>query len=259
MQFNLKWSDLKNFATSRNISVQWVVANKMYLLAAIDGPLEATAQIPITTPPGSDQTDFETNFKDNGNQPLLSKLTTVTTQFEMNNKDLKLARATAAVDNTQTAVVYLKVPGQFGTTDGRYVAGGYAITADYNAEDYATVRIEDKDRLIALALAQAQDPTATEPLPDSAVQSAGPIPGFGAFPEYPILKSYTDDDADPENRGWYFWPLAQGDNLPPVGEIDIEPIGGYGFIPAGFYLAVSYCRTVSTGSVNVNVWWGKLE
>ena len=92
MQFNLKWSDLKDFASSRNISIQWAISSNIYLLAAIDGPLEATAQIPITTPAGSDQTDFETNFKPNGNQPILPNLTTVTTQFELNNKDLKLAR-----------------------------------------------------------------------------------------------------------------------------------------------------------------------
>lgn len=64
MQINMGWSDLKAFATARNLSIQYVIANDLYYLAAIDGSMEITAQIPIVspTPSGSDQSDFETNF-----------------------------------------------------------------------------------------------------------------------------------------------------------------------------------------------------
>lgn len=184
----------------------------------------------------------------------------VTTQFELNNKDLKLARGTATVDETQKAIVSIKVPGTFGETDGRYVAGGYAITEDYQKNDYATVRVEDTDRLIAWAVAQSQNPDASEPVSDEIIKGMGIIPFIGeSLTNYPIVKSYTDDDLSPINQGWYFWPLAQGNGLPPVGECEIEPIGGYGFLPSGLYLVITYNRTINTGSVNVNIWWGKLE
>lgn len=181
----------------------------------------------------------------------------VTTQFELNNKDLKLAKAMCSVDETGLGVSAIKIPGTVGSTDGRYVAGGFAISADYNADDYVTVRIEDTDRNIAMALALASNPEAISPLDDATVQGLGIIPGYGAFPSYPIVKSYTDDDFTSINQGWYFWPNANGS----TGFADVEPIGGYGFIPAGFYIVFNYQRPpgIITGSCRINYYWGKLE
>jgi len=183
----------------------------------------------------------------------------VVTQYEYNDKDLKLAKGTADVDETGKAVISVKVPGTFGSSDGRYVAGGYAICEDYNKDDYVTVRILDNDRAIAMALALSQDPNATEPLSDAAVQGLGDIPGFGAFPLYPVVKSYTDDELDPANQGWYFWPLIVNGST--AGECEVEPIGGYGFLPAGMYIVITYQRPngVTTGSCKVNFYWGKKE
>lgn len=182
----------------------------------------------------------------------------VTTQFELNNKDLKLAKAMCNVDPiTYMGTSSIKIPGTFGSEDGRYVAGGYAISGDYNPDDYVMVRILDTDRNVAMALALASDPAATTPLSDATVQGMGVIPGFGSFPSYPIVKSYTDDDFSSENQGWYFWPNANGS----TGFADVEPIGGYGFIPAGFYVVFTYQRPtgIATGSCRVNYYWGKME
>lgn len=185
----------------------------------------------------------------------------VTTQYEMNDKDLKLARAIGTVGSDGKALIALKVPGTFGSSDGRYVAGGYAISEDYNKDDYITVHIEDTDRAIALALAQSQDPSAVTPLDDVVVQGMGAIPGFGAFPTYPVVKSYTDDDVDAGNQGWYFWANAKGNGESANGECEVEPIGGYGFLPAGFYITLTYYRPtgVTTGSCRVNFYWGRKE
>lgn len=69
MRYNVQWPDLKAFAVERDLSIQWLVLNNTYCLAAIDGQLKLAAQIPIVTPTpdGSYQADFETNFKANGN------------------------------------------------------------------------------------------------------------------------------------------------------------------------------------------------
>lgn len=262
MQFNLKWADLKKFATDRSVSIQWVQSNNIYLLAAIDGSLEVTAQIPmINSPPNtSDQYDFETNYKNTSNAPVLPTLTTVTTQFELNNKDLKLARLQITLEESTSGTASLRIPGVFGTTDGRYIAGGYAISADYDLNDYVTVQVNDTDRLIALAIAQSQNPAATEPVADSIVQGLGIIPMIGeAMPNYPLVKSYTDTDVPSENQGWYFWPLMLN-SYTAAGECEVEPVGGYGFIPAGLYITMGYYRqTLTTGTCNINFWWGKLE
>src|SRR5690242_1967618 len=58
----------------------------------------------------------------------------VVTQYEKNDKDLKLAKLKGVVGEDGSATVELKVPGVFGSGDGRFVAGGYGITDDYNAD-----------------------------------------------------------------------------------------------------------------------------
>jgi len=74
MQLATTWPILKAFATERNLSIQWIVVNKIYYLAAIDGQIELTTQIMITDPPvpGSYQQDFENNYKASGNGPTIT-------------------------------------------------------------------------------------------------------------------------------------------------------------------------------------------
>lgn len=188
--------------------------------------------------------------------------TEVVTQYEKEDKVLRLAKAKGVVDETGTATVYVLVPGEFGSGDGRWLAGGYGISEDYHPDDYVCCHIEDKDRILAMMMAQSMDPEATAPVPDEVVQAAGVIEGIGqAFPRYPLIQSYTDWDQPEENQGWYFWPLAMGNNLPPIGEMEINPIGGYGFAPSGFYIKILYKRPegITTGSVRVNLDWGRKE
>lgn len=190
---------------------------------------------------------------------IVQNVPIVTTQYELDDKDLKLARAMATINpSTLSATIALQIPGTFGSTDGRYVAGGYAISEDYDKDDYITVRIIDTDRLIAQAI-QAAESLSTMPT-DAQIQAMGTIPNFGAFPAYPVVKSYTDDDLPAANQGWYFWANAIGNNVQPNGECEVEPIGGYGFLPAGFFIVMTYVRTtLTTGSFRVNFYWGKKE
>lgn len=189
--------------------------------------------------------------------------TEVVTQYEKNDKDLKLARAVVELDNSNQGIMSVKIPGTFGSADGRYVAGGYAISEDYNKDDFISVFVEDTDRLIAIAIANAMNSAVTTPLPDQLIQQMGvlPAPFNIAFPNYPIVKSYTDDELAPENQGWYFWANALGNALQPNGECEVEPIGGYGFIPSGMHLKLVYTRpqNVTTGGCRVNIYWGKKE
>lgn len=190
----------------------------------------------------------------------------VVTQYELNNKDLKLARAVGEVDSTGQVTLSMKIPGAWGTGPGRYIEGGYAISEDYNKDDYVLIWVSDDDRNIAMMIAQAQNPSATTPVPDSVIQGMGIIPGIGvAMPNYPIVKTYYDDDVQAENltnqyAGWYFWPLAQGHNLDPVGETEVESISGYALGPSGLYLKIQYVRPtgIITGGVRINFSWARL-
>lgn len=70
MQLNVDWAALKAFATSRGLSLQFIALNNMYHIYAIDNLASLCCQIDIESPVNADQTDFETNFKPNGNKPI---------------------------------------------------------------------------------------------------------------------------------------------------------------------------------------------
>lgn len=220
MQINVGWADLKNFASSRNISVQWIALNEKYYLWAIDSPMEISAQIPILdpVPEGSDQEDFENNFKANGNQSPMSQ---VVTQFEKRDKTLKLCKGSAEVGEDGTATVLLKVPGVPGSNDGRWISRGVAFFDEHSPGDAIVgVYFIDHDNIL----------------------------GYGI--DF-IVGSYTEDELDEANKGWW---------IQPNGFVIAESLGGYGFGPAGLYMQlIGKKGSGTTGTLRVNLEWGKSE
>jgi hypothetical protein len=185
----------------------------------------------------------------------------LTTQFERTDINLKMARIMATVTEgvggaPNTGLVSIQVPGTFGVDPGRYIAGGYGMVDTYDADDFLQVYVSDNDRILCAAMGLATDGTA-----DATVQEMGVLPGalaaFGALPNYPVIKSYVDTDVESGNQGWYFYPLAQGSTLPPVGEFEVEPLGYYGLIPPQLYLCLLLTRpNLTTGALRGNLFWG---
>ena len=150
----------------------------------------------------------------------------VITQYELNDKDLKIASCECSFDINGLATMSLKVPGTPGTTEGRYVAGGYAFSDIWTKGDRLyKVQIVDVDNIL----------------------------GYGPNT---VVKTYHDEEVDDANAGWRMWQTEQLG-----GEVEIDPIGGYGFIPAGLYLQVIFKKaTNGTASwIACDVWWGKKE
>lgn len=223
MQIGTDWSTLKSFATSRGVSIQYVQTPDTYYIFAIDGPAEVACQITIESSANTDQSDFETNFKTNANKPLLPTLTTVTTQTEKRDKTVKLASAKASVGSDSTATILIKIPGTFGSADGRWIEGGMAWFDSVHPDDrMLSVTFTDEDNLL----------------------------GYGAgF----IVGSYTDFDMPADFQGW---------RVPPLQGFDVvSAIGGYGFAPAGFYLKIVGQKGggITTGSLYINMSWAKVE
>lgn len=180
--------------------------------------------------------------------------TIVQTQFENTNVTLQIAKVKIAITNGFGAAKIL-VPGTFGTI-GRLVAGGYGVLDSYDPDDFVLVWVEDTNRIICSLMGLPTDGSA-----DATVQGMGVLPGglaaFGAVPQYPIMGTYYDTSVPTENQGWYLWPLALGNNLPPVGEVEFEPLGYYGQVPAQFFLAISITRpNVQTGTFRADIEWG---
>jgi hypothetical protein len=223
----LNWTDFKSFVSQRNSSIQCVEMPTMYWLHAFSQPYNAECF--VLKDGRDDQTDFETNFKSSANQPISS---VVTTQYELNDKTLKLACLMGSYDViTNLAVLQMQVPGTFtgvdpNSCDGRFVAGGYAFSDAYKFGDRAVkIEVVDVDNLF----------------------------GMGANT---VVKTYTDQDVDASNSGWYLYASPSGQ-----GEVEIDPIGGYGFLPAGLYLRITFERVAGSPATSViaNLWWGKRE
>ena len=200
----------------------------------------------------SDTTDldeFEASYKAKSTKGLSS---VVQTKFESTDLTMKMARVKANIVSG-TARIEFQIPGIPGVGE-RSIAGGYGFLDTYDPDDFMTARVEDLDRMIAWGVALAIDPGATEPVNDAFVQA------MGQYPAYPVVGSYTDDDAPIESQGWYFWPCAMGNNLPPVGEIEVEPLGFYGSVTSGLYLVFEVTRpNVSDGVLRADLWLGRYE
>lgn len=168
---------------------------------------------------GVDQTEFEADYKDNATTEISP---VVTTQEEKNDKVLKLVGGITTF-SAGVALLSIKVPGTPGSGDGRYAAGGYCFSDNFTIGDRVTkVQVVDTDDLL----------------------------GYGAGT---VLKTYYDDAADELNQGWYMYPSHASS-----AEIEIDPIGGYGFIPSGFYLEI-HASCVAATKLVADLWWGKKE
>ena len=64
----LPWADVKSFADSRGLTVQWIVANGVYFVYVFDGPFVVSCEVPKEMSPGADQTEFEATYKAKGNR-----------------------------------------------------------------------------------------------------------------------------------------------------------------------------------------------
>ncbi|MDP3354162.1 MAG: hypothetical protein Q8S44_10540 [Flavobacteriaceae bacterium] len=75
MELKLKWTEFKNICSIIfYLNIQYIEADYSYLIYINDSFNQYVCHVDKTTPPSSDQTDFETNYKSNANTfAVLSK------------------------------------------------------------------------------------------------------------------------------------------------------------------------------------------
>lgn len=181
---------------------------------------------PPTTCP--DHTDHQVDLSSVAVIGTFNSPAEVVTQFEKRDKTLKIASGSAAVGNDGKAIVLMKIPGTPNPTgdvskDGRWISSGIAFFDVATPGDkILSVRFVDHDNML------------------------------GAGADF-VVGSYTDDDAEQDEQGWFIPPKK--------GEMKAEAIGGYGFAPAGFYIMVEGQKGggLTTGTFYVNFEWGKVE
>lgn len=146
----------------------------------------------------------------------------VITQFEKRDKTIKLSHGECTVGEDGIATILLKIPGEAGSSDGRWISSGVAFFDVHTPGDKVIgVYFTDEDNVL----------------------------GNGAGT---IIGSYTDDEVPEQNRGWA---------IPPNGWVKAEAIGGYGFAPAGFYIKVIALKAGESpsGKFYCNWEWGKSD
>jgi hypothetical protein len=216
MQLGVVWSDLKAFASSRSLSIQYIQTADTYYLFAIDGSAELYSQISISSPANDDQTDFETNFKAAGNK---SPTAQVVTQFEQKQYVLALACSTAVIGSDGTVTVLIQVPGTPGGSDGRYINAGEAFFDVATPGDKITgVWVVDHDNIL----------------------------GGGADA---VVGTYTDDAAPSDNQGWYIPPIQGRVKAETIGFYGFVPSGLY------LKLSGKKGGGITSGNLYVNMEW----
>lgn len=66
----ISWTEIKAFIDQRGLSAQFIETNSVYKIWALDGGLVLETTIKKAETPGSDQADFETNYKSLGNKKI---------------------------------------------------------------------------------------------------------------------------------------------------------------------------------------------
>jgi len=79
---NLSWTDFKALVDAKDLHIQYREISSIYWIISFDGPFELGTSIAKTDPANTDQTDFETNYKDDANKFIC----TVTQQTTARNE-----------------------------------------------------------------------------------------------------------------------------------------------------------------------------
>lgn len=218
-QLSLDWDKFKEIVDDRNLSIQYIEFSNQYYCKLFDYPFEAECW--ISKDGGIPQTEFEASYKAIGNRTPKQK---VITEFELEDKVLRLAKAEATYDGNGDAFVEVQVPGAFDPLNpSRLIAEAYCVTDSFYWGDNLTqVYVYDKDNIL----------------------------GYGPGT---VLERYHDYELPEANQGWFFYPTHQNH-----GEIEIEPLGGFARLPGGLWLRAEFKKEALSPATKVMcvIWWG---
>lgn len=238
---DLNWSDFKSIALLKE-RIRYIDKDTHYHITYQDsgGSFETS----ILKDSGTDHDEFENDYKSLSNKPVSTE---VTTQQEKPDKNLVLASAEDAFSGT-TCTLSIEIPGTLGDFTARLVAGGYAFTDVYGWNDRVTkVQVNDKNYVYA-GLAYPETPFLAG-IPNTTETDTWE----DIMPDGVVMGSYCDDLLPESQRGWRFW-CDDGNQ----GGLDIDPLGGFGKLPALTFLEIVIEKTATSLATKaaVNIWWG---
>lgn len=164
--------------------------------------------------------DDQTDFEDNYKDNATTDFSVETRgRFEREDIRDQMSCDAAEFDENGVAEVSMEMP-----SGGRFIGGGYAILDHFGFGDK---------------------------LENVSVVDVNNILGFG---EEFTVATYHDSEVALENQGWYVWAAEGG-----TAEVEVEPMGYYGFIPEGLFLELYFKKTAESTATKVLVdyWMGK--
>lgn len=133
------WTVFKSFVSTRSLSIQYVDINDTYYMKAFDGLFQLSCNLYKLAADTTDVTDFETNFKANGNKPPTTEPQPFAIPAYRTKRD---ASEWVDCDADSTTII------DYQLTAERYVTGGEIIYKDAKKGDYITAEVYDADGVI---------------------------------------------------------------------------------------------------------------
>lgn len=139
---SITWTQFKAFVNQRGLSIQYLdLDDGYYHLSAADGPFRFDYDIPKVspTPDGSEQADFETNYKAQGNRPVAQAVYMQTAPLLFVVSPIAI-NFSAGPGTTTTNDFKLLTPTRF--------KGGEMFVNNLTLGDFGQIQIIDKDNVL---------------------------------------------------------------------------------------------------------------
>ena len=185
MEVRLSWSELKTRIILKDLFIQYIEYPAKYMIYAVDGPIIFTHSMAIDETPGTDQGDFEDNFKPIANravqQPIKEELRPTGGHYQKKGYTLSVS---ASTDQS------LDISFPF---DISLLAADYSTSSDHEGDQLAA--IVSPDTILGLtAVAHSVDDTVIT-VPQTVIDNAF-IGGFlkVGSEEYSRIASIDEDN-----------------------------------------------------------------
>lgn len=140
------WEQFKNIIEKKKINIQYQEKENEYNIFISEGNIIWSYLLFKTTPVNSDQEDFENNYKNNANQPIIIKASDSTPYVRVTEKTvgkyLQLYGLEITCPNNQTSNYDIKW-----TVDLEFV-GARAVDEKNLKGNYANMQLIDKDNIL---------------------------------------------------------------------------------------------------------------
>lgn len=139
------WTNFKTLVDLKNASIQWVVdiSGLNYHLFLVEGSFSASCVLPIGVN-NADTTDFEDNYKDNGNKQVKSTVYTEPANISLTHYIASDVVEITAGDEETIDIELAQVNSEI----QQILYGGALYTQDANFEDYVKFQIVDVNNVL---------------------------------------------------------------------------------------------------------------